>query len=277
MPRLISYQQFPLSMAHLCELETPPAELIEIAAKAGLASVGLRIAQASPGGVEYPLRTAGEQAEMRRRIAATGTSVLYIELISLSEATRASDHKAMLETGAAIGATRLCVAANSPDFAVVTEKFADICDLARSYDIAVDFEFMPFRAMKTVADAARIVKGANRPNGHILVDALHVYRSGSPIDDLVVLAPSLIGSFQICDAPAVAPPAAELVTEARTNRLVPGAGGLDLWAVIDALPAGIGIGVEVPLAARYPGLSAAERLALLVKTTRNFLEQGSAT
>lgn len=274
MPRLNSYSNVPLSMAHLCEIDTPPLELIEAAAMAGLASVGLRLAQASPGGIEYPLKSEAERAEVRRRIAATGTSVLYVELISISERTRAADHKPLLETGAAIGANRLCVAGDSSSLSVVTEKFAEICDLAKAYGIEVDFEFMPFRAVRSVAEAAEIVKGANRPNGHVLVDALHVFRSKSPIADVAKLGPKLTGTFQICDAPAEPP--ADLVAEARTNRLIPGEGGLDIWSLIDAMPAGTPIGVEVPLALQYPNLTPAERLALLVKRTRSYLEQGTS-
>jgi sugar phosphate isomerase/epimerase len=274
MPRLKSYANVPLSMAHLCEIDVPPLELIEIAAKAGLASVGLRLAQASPGGIEYPLRNEAERAEVRRRIAATGTGVLYIELISISEATRAADHTPLLETGAAIGASRLCVAGDSPNLDLVAEKFADICDLARTYGIAVDLEFMPFRAVRTVAEAAQIVAAADRPNGHVLVDALHVFRSRSPIADVAKLGPRLTGTFQICDAPLEPP--ADLVAEARTNRLIPGEGALDIWALIDAMPAGTAIGVEVPLALQYPLLSPAARLALLVQRTRSYLEQGTS-
>jgi sugar phosphate isomerase/epimerase len=266
--------EIPLSIAHLSELDVPPLALIELAARAGLASVGLRTAAATPGGIEYPLRGAAEQAELRRRIAATGVTVLYIELISLSETTRVADHRAMLETGAAIGATRLAVAGDSPDCTVVAERLAELCDLARPYGIAVDLEFMPFRAVRSLADAVEVVTRADRPNAHILVDALHVFRSGSSLDQLRGLDRARLGSFQICDAPSRAP--ADLVTEARTRRLLPGHGGLALSALIDALPADIPFGIEVPLAGQFPDLDPVARASLLVRTTREFLHQRSA-
>ena len=50
MPAPTPYAGIPLSMAHLCELEVAPLELMEIAAKAGLASVGLRTNPAAAGG-----------------------------------------------------------------------------------------------------------------------------------------------------------------------------------------------------------------------------------
>ena len=274
MPRAKSYANVPLSIAHLCELDVPPAELIEYAATAGLSSVGQRIAHASPGGIEYPLSTKAERAEVRRRIDATGVSVLYIELISISEATRAGDYKAMFETGAEIGATRLTVAGDSSDITLVTDRFAQICELAHGYGINVDFEFMPFRAIRTLGEAVEVVRRAGQPNGRILVDTLHIFRSGSSVAELAKIDPAMIGTLQICDAPSVAPPPSELVTEARTRRLLPGHGELDLWSVIDALPADIAIGVEVPLASQYPKLDPAARLSLMVKETRKFLEAG---
>ena len=99
----------PLSLAHLSELDVPPLELVELAARAGFASIGLRTSPASPGGVVYPLRRRAEQAEMRRRLAANGIKVLEVEMVPLSGATRVADYRPMLETGAAIGASRLTV------------------------------------------------------------------------------------------------------------------------------------------------------------------------
>ena len=144
------YADAPLSMAHLCELDTPPAELISIAAKAGLASVGFRTNPAAAGGIEYPLQSAAEQTEVRRRVAETGVQVLYVELISISEATVAADHERMLETGAAIGATRVCVGGDSANLDVVAEKLGQICDIAGPLGLAIDLEFMPFRGVRSL-------------------------------------------------------------------------------------------------------------------------------
>src|SRR6185295_18029854 len=120
----------PLSLAHLSELDVPPLELVELAARAGFASIGLRVSPASPGGVKYPLRTAAEQAEMRQRLAANGVSVLEVEMVPLSETTRVADYRPMLETGAAVGASRLTVGGDSADFSVMAEKLAEMAELA---------------------------------------------------------------------------------------------------------------------------------------------------
>jgi len=269
-----AYDRIALSLAHLSELDLPPPRLIAAAAEARFNSVGLRTARAAPGAVEYPLATAAEQAEIRSLIAATGVSVQYIELISLSETTRAADHRAMLETGAAIGATRLAVAGNSADFDVVADRMAAICDLAAPYGIAVDLEFMPFRAVRSFAEALDVVGRAGRPNAHVLVDALHVFRSSSRLDDIATTEPARLGTFQICDAPLSPPAPDQLVVEARTNRLLPGAGGLALRELLSVLPPDIPLGVEVPLAAQRPDLEPKARLKLLADATRRYLSEG---
>ena len=269
-------ENVPLSLAHLSELDVPPLALVELAARAGFASIGLRTSPASPGGVEYPLRSAAEQAEMRRRLAANGIKVLEVEMVPLSAATRVSDYKPMIETGAAIGASRLTVGGDSADFALVAERLAEMAELAQPYGIAVDLEFMPFRAVQSLAHAVEVVKRARHPNAHILIDALHVFRSGTSPAEFAQIDPTMLGPCQLCDAPAQAPPADALVVEARTRRLLPGAGQLALDALLDALPDGIALGIEVPLAGQRPDLDPGARLALLVKSTREFLQRRSA-
>lgn len=70
----------PLSLAYLSELAVPPLALVELAAQAGFASIGLRMMAAAPGGIEYRLRAPQEQAALRRRCADTGVTILYGEM-----------------------------------------------------------------------------------------------------------------------------------------------------------------------------------------------------
>ena len=274
MPAAHWYTDPPLSMAHLCELATRPADLIAIAAAAGLASVGLRIEPAAAGGIAYPLASAAEQATVRRRCSDTGVQVLYVELISISEATVPEAHRRLLETGAAIGASRLCVAGDSADLGLVAGKLAQICDMAKPLGLAVDLEFMPFRGVRSLADAAAVVEACGCDNAFVLVDALHIMRSATTLDEVRRLDPQRVGSFQICDGPLAAPAPDQLAHEARTRRLIPGAGNFDLPAMLAALPAGTPIGVEVPMASLMPEAAPASRLAHLVAMTRSLLNNG---
>ena len=266
----------PLSFAHLGALELPPPELIGMLGEAGFASTSLRMLPAATGGVEYPLGNPGERDAVRHRLAATGLEILYIEVARLGRDKPVRDFLPVLETGAALGARRVLAVGDDADFAAVADRLAELCALAKPLDLAIDLEFMPFKPVKSLDDAVRVLQMAGNPaNGFILLDALHFYRSNSSLDQLRALDPKLIGTFQICDAPATAPATIEGLTfEARQRRLLPGHGGLDLRALMAAMPRGLEIGVEVPLALDHPDLSALERAKLSATETRAFLAPG---
>lgn len=268
---MLSADTVPLSLAHLSALDLAPPDLIDAAARAEFASVGLRLSPAVPGGTAYPLSATPELTATRRRLADTGISVLSVELIALHRAMRAADCLAMLETGAALGATRIAATGDDPDFAFVSDRLAELCDLARNYGMAVDLEFMRFRAVQSLMDAAEVIRAAQRPNAHILVDALHFFRSTSDPKELSRLDARLIGGVQLCDAPSAAPADGRLADEARARRLLPGTGGLPLWRLVDALPSGIPVAVELPIAWQYPELDAVEQIRLMAQSTRQFL------
>ena len=176
----------PLSIAHLSELEVPPLGLVEFAARCRLCDD--RPAHQSSLAGRHRI-SAAQTPPSRPRCAAAWPRPACRYSTSKWSACRnrrsVADYRPMLEIGAAIGASRLCRRpATSVDFSVVAERMAEMCDLARDYEIAVDIEFMPFRPVKTFADAVEVVRMANRPNAHILVDALHVFRSNSSLDDI---------------------------------------------------------------------------------------------
>lgn len=267
---------FPLSFAHLGALDLAPPALIDMLAQAGFASTSLRMLAAAPGGVEYPLSETKDRDETRHRLAATGLEILYVEVVLLRRDKPVRDALAVLERGAALGARRVLAVGDDHDFAAVGERLAELCALTKPLDLAIDLEFMPFKPVRSLDDAVRVLQRAGNPaNGFILVDALHFYRSNSSLLQLRALDPRQIGTFQICDAPAMAPTTIEGLTfEARQRRLLPGHGGLDLGALVAAMPADLpadfDIGVEVPLAFDHPGLSALERAQLSSAATRAF-------
>jgi sugar phosphate isomerase/epimerase len=262
----------PLSLAHLSELQVPPRDLVDLAARAGFASIGLRIAPAVPGGIAYPLTGPGERRALRRRLADAGVGLLYIELLAITRDLDPAAHRPMIETGAELGATRLAVTGDDADRGLVAAKMAELCDIAGAVGIAVDLEFMAFRAVRSLEEALEIVRRTGRSNAHVLVDALHFCRSGSGLDTLADADPRLIGGFQLCDAPGAAPAGIEaLAREARTDRRLPGAGALPLHALVAAIPDWTPLGLELPIAGQYPNLDPVARATLMVRSTRSWL------
>jgi sugar phosphate isomerase/epimerase len=255
----------PISLAALTALELSPPDLVSTAAAAGYSHVGLRLIPATPTEASHPM--IGDTPlvrETRVRLDATGVAVLDVEIFRLRPDTDvARDCTAAMETGAWLGAKHMLVAGNDPDEARLADRFAAVCDLAARYGMAANLEFMPWTDAKDLTQAARIVERAGRANGAILVDAFHLSRSRSRVEDLARIAPSRFRYVQLCDVPAELPPTMEgILFEARGERRFPGEGELDLVALLRALPPGLPVSLEVPtltLAKSTPALERAKR------------------
>ncbi len=108
--------------------------------------------------------------------------------------------------------------------------FAGLCDRAADHGLVVHLEFLPWSRIPDLATAWGVVRAADRPNGGIMLDAWHYFRS-EPDGALLrsIPGPSILG-VQLCDAPAVAEP--DPLHATLHERLLPGHGGLALPALL---------------------------------------------
>ncbi|WP_297369266.1 sugar phosphate isomerase/epimerase [Acidocella sp.] len=237
------------SLAHLTVLDLPPPEVIETAHQAGYTHAGLRLLPAAPGGVAYDLMTNKPLLrETRARLAATGIAVFDLEIIRLGPGFTLDPVLSVLDTGALLDARAVLVAGDDPDFARLTANYAAFCTAAAARGLTADIEFMPWTEVPDIASAQRLVAAAGTPaNAGILVDALHYARSPGGPEAVAALPGSWLHYAQLCDAPAAIPPTRdELISDARTNRLAPGEGGIDLAGLLRALPPGLPLSIEIP-------------------------------
>ena len=112
------------------------------------------------------------------------------------------------------------------------ERFAGFCDRAAGFGAQVHLEFMPMSAVADLGAAWRIVRDADRPNGGILLDTWHFFRSNSDMALLEQVPGDRILGVQVADAPAE--PTMSVVKET-FNRMLPGDGELDLTGVLRIL------------------------------------------
>jgi sugar phosphate isomerase/epimerase len=239
-----------LSISHLTVLDAAPPELVTAAARAGFDAVGIRVWPAAdePG---YPML--GDTSMLREtllRLADTGTCVLDVEVLRLRPDSRMDDALRILDAGARLQARGVLVICNDPEEDRLVERFAAVCEAAGARGLQACLEFMIFSSVKTIADAQRVLNQAGHPAGAILIDALHLQRSGGTPADVSAVAPARLPYVQLCDGPfqPILPDSAVALTEARTGRLFPGDGELPLAELLGALPAGASLAVEAPLA-----------------------------
>jgi sugar phosphate isomerase/epimerase len=268
------------SLAYLTSSTLTPPQAVRLAAQLGYRFVGLRLLPNAAGGPQQHLL--GQPAVLRETVAAladTGVGVFDLEIIRIGAGFDARSYLPLLEAGAALQAKAVLVAGDDTDMARLTDGYARLCELMLPFGLTADLEFMPWTAVPDAQAAMRVVDGAGRPgNAGILVDALHVSRSNTTLDDLRAIPRSLLHYGQICDAPTAgqmgrAFTVDEMIHTARCERLLPGEGGIDLRALFDALPSDLPVSVEVPHELRLAALGQTEWARQALAASRALLER----
>ncbi|WP_271574713.1 sugar phosphate isomerase/epimerase family protein [Bradyrhizobium sp. CCBAU 11361] len=259
-----------ISLAHLTVIDAHPLELIDAAAAGAFDCVGLRLV--APTTTDRIVPVVGQRPliyQIKRRLSDTGVDVLDIEAIWLTAETDVESYLPVFDTAAQLGARNLLVVGNDPDPARVAANFARMCELSHPFGLRVMLEFIPYCHTSTIHAAQAVALQSGCGNAGVLIDALHLSRSGATPADIAILEPSMLAYCQICDARALPPPRGGLRTEARTDRFYPGRGQLPLFELMRALPPGIDVGVEAPCL-EHAGMSVIERGHLCGMATTDF-------
>lgn len=259
-----------LSLAHLTVLPAGPLELIDAAAAAGFDAVGLRVQPPLPGDKITPV--AGDLPllrEMKRRLKASGVTVIDIEAFWLNPDSDLENLKPGLEAGVELGAKGVIVVGNDPERARLVDRFGRFCETCATLGLRPMFEFIPYSQVRSLPETQAFLAATGVTNCGILVDALHLSRSGGSPADIAKYPAELFSYVHLCDAPMVPPPADEIRAEARGDRSFPGDGGLWLEDFVRAFAADTPAAIEVP-SARHAGLAPAEKAKLAIERTRRF-------
>jgi sugar phosphate isomerase/epimerase len=178
-----------------------------------------------------------------------GASDVHIPAALDTEELFAYDEAQLFRIAEAVGARSLnAIDVFGGDWTVddAAAAFAGLCDRAAEHGLLVHIEFLPWSRIPSVAAAWEIVRIADRPNGGLLVDAWHYFRSGSRRASLLGVPGARVLGLQLDDGPMAPEP--DLVAASLHDRLLPGAGELDLRGLVQALHdigAVAPIGVEV--------------------------------
>lgn len=235
------------SLAHLTVLGCTPAEATHIAAETGYDFVSFRtIALGLPGEPVYALQDDKAMfRETRAALAATGLTLLDIEVARISDDRQVRDYRPALETAAELGAKHVLASGFGQDHARIADQFAQLCQIARPLGLTVDIEFMPFSDVKDLEQAHALVKEIDCPNAGILIDTLHFDRSPSTLAQLDAIPRELFHYTQLNDAPRIhAPTTEQLLYTARQERLYLGEGVIPVREIMARLP-GIPCALEI--------------------------------
>ncbi len=217
--------------------ETGPADFVTACASAGWPACGIWF--------DADTWTDAVASEVRRRLDDTGLVALDIEPVFV---TPDGDHgDRMIDAAAAVGARNLLVVSRGVDDDRFADRFAELCDRAVPHGIGCSIEFLAFMSVSSLRQSIDILDRIDRPNGGVLIDGLHLARTGGTPADVAAVAPARLAYAQLCDAPAEAPENA--YADALDGRSTLGDGGLPISALVDALPAHTALSMEIRSAA----------------------------
>jgi sugar phosphate isomerase/epimerase len=225
-----------------------PFTVVDAAAAAGFSSVSLRISGRKIGDDFTPIvSNPRATAHLRQRIEDAGLRLSNVSSLYFFPSTTIDDLLPVIDTTAELGCDTIMLNAYIDDEGHLSDLFARYCEAAARHRIRVALEFMRFSCVKTLQGAIRIIERSGVANGGIVVDALHLERSGGTTADIAGLPPERIYLFQICDGPVkLGATDAELRQEAFGARLYPGAGSFPLRALLKVLPEDTELEIETP-------------------------------
>jgi sugar phosphate isomerase/epimerase len=160
-----------------------------------------------------------------------------------------------------------------PDLARTLDQFAALTELAAQRDIATVVEPVPGLTIADVSSALAAKQYVGRGEFRLLIDTMHLMRSGSGATDLAAVGADQIGYAQLNDT-TLRPGADNYMEEAMFERMVPGLGELPLHDLVSALPGDIVLEIEVPRRSlALAGVGPIDRLRPCVDAARRLLSE----
>jgi sugar phosphate isomerase/epimerase len=236
-----------LGLGHLT-INADPLETIDVAAAAGFRSVSVRIAgRRKSDPFRQILGDVPALKELRQRLDDTGLRLSSMMPHQFNEETTPDDLRRYAEAALILRPDYILCNDYVPDDGVL-DMVASLLDEVDSQNICVTLEFVAYTEARSLADTLAKIERFGRPGLEVLIDSLHLDRSGGTNAQVATTPRDKLALVQLCDARRLThkPTMQELMTEARTARLAPGEGELDLYGFLDALPRDIEIEYEVP-------------------------------
>jgi sugar phosphate isomerase/epimerase len=270
-----------LSIDFISALGMPPIDFVHLAADLGCGRVGIALTPITANPHGYPGWSLRNDPQLRRELVTAlrqrSTGISIGEGFLIRSGAQIDDMAAELDLMAELGAERVNVVAIDPDRARMLEQLHRFAEMSGERGMGATIEFMPVSTIPDLASGLAVINEIGNENLKLVIDCMHLCRSGGTAAELATCERAAIGYLQVCDVPT-APSLLGYGEEAKHHRLPPGEGELPIAEILAATPSEVPIGIEIPqLSLAEQGVGAAERLGRTIRATcRLFEELGSA-
>jgi sugar phosphate isomerase/epimerase len=264
-PRLIS-------LAAGVVQEFAPEQVVYAAAGAGFNAVGIWC--------DLETWTSQRTESVSKALADTGITALDIEVVWFKPGESMDTHDRFVDIAKAIGAKNILCVSSETDIDETQKRFKHLCQLTEGSDIRVVLEFLAITEINSLAKALAVVNAVAHPAAGILIDTLHLQRTGSCVEDLAALvqthsntpAPQL-PYLQLCDASATLEDQSieGVLEDALYLRKLLGQGQLPLKEILQTVGANMPLSLEIRsryLIEQFPNLP--DRANAVFKNAQHF-------
>jgi sugar phosphate isomerase/epimerase len=257
----------------------PPVEFVHLAADLGCHAISMK----ARTGSHNPYNPYGygefsflDNPGLRRQMAAAlkdrGVSISLAEGFVVVPGADLSEDRASLDVMWELGASRANAVTLDPDRGRSFDQFAAFAEAAAERGMQTTLEFAKSLALTDLDSALAAVRSVGRPDFRLLIDTMHLVRSGSTAEDLAAVDSSLFGYVQLSDAPLEQ--RSPVYRDDSSDRSVPGEGELPLAEIMAVLPEWLPVGVEAPMRSRAAqGMPVRECARLAVRGARAVLAE----
>jgi sugar phosphate isomerase/epimerase len=256
----------------------PPVEFVNLTADLGcrhMSTVVRGLPLVPLGYPPYSLKDAKLRRDLLAAMNHRGVTISlgdgFLVLPGADMHTLAADLDALAE----LGVPRINVVSLDPDLARTFDQFAILTELAAQRNIQTVVEPVPGLTVGDLPTALAAREHVGRSDFRLLIDTMHLVRSGSGAADVAAIDPDHIGYAQLTDT-TLGPRMDNYMEEAMFERMVPGEGELPLRDILSALPPDIVIELEVPRRSlALAGVSPIDRLRPCVEAAHRLLSEAA--
>jgi len=246
---------------------TSAVECVHLAADLGCRYVSTALGRLSPGESTSLRSDPGLRREMRAALDERGVSIGLVDGVVVGPNRGIDQYERDIDVLHELGAPRVNTLSFHADWQQTVDDIGRLTELMTASGIEVVVEAAPTYVPESVPSALDLVAAVGS-DLRLLIDTMHMGRSGVTPPEIAALDPALIGYVQLSDVPVPAPAGVSYRDEAETRRLEPGAGDLPLAEYLAAVPNDVVIGLEVPNSERLATLGPRDWAATCVRAAR---------
>ncbi|OBH98618.1 sugar phosphate isomerase/epimerase [Mycobacterium sp. E2733] len=266
-----------LGIGMLSVFGLPPVELVNLAADLGCHYISAALQGMPLVPLGYPRYSLTDDAGLRQTLLAAmndrGVAISLGDGFLILPGSDVSVFGTDLDVLAELVVPRINVVSLDPDLSRSFDQFAALTELAAERGIQTLLEAVPGLTVGDLPTALAALEHVGRPAFRLLIDTMHLVRSGSGAADLAAIDAARIGYAQLNDT-TLRSRSGNYMEEAMFERMVPGEGELPLHDILSALPSDIVIELEVPRRSlALDGVRPIDRLRPCVEAARQLFSE----